>query len=435
MNLSTEIAQRGLVDVIVVLKPVKRKKRSDNKMALDIAGTADLQSESAEKVRSILGRSPDPRAEAIKDEIRYQGRNNAQTAAFLSKSRGSGAGPLYLENLGLVIGTVDRRAYLDLLKLQSKDVRTVLAAPEMSLIKPQVSQPVDPPDGVGWGLQMLEIEALWAQGFNGADVLVGHMDTGIDVAHPMLTNALDAFAQFDYLGKMVAGAQSVDSGTHGTQTASVLAGRYVDGKSFGVAPGAKLACATVIEYGKVSARVFAGINWAVGQGAKIVSASLGLQGYVPILAEVIAAIRDRGVLPVIAIGNEGAGTSRTPGNCVGTLSVGACNSQRLVYGASGSQMFPKGRIAPDLVAPGVEIPCATPGGQYVYATGTSLATPHVAGLAAILWQAHPEATVDQVEQAIFESCQKPTSFSKRRGHRGIPNGPQAMAKLVTMLGK
>lgn len=435
MDLSTEIAERGYVDAIVVLKPVRRKKRPDGKMALDTAGTADAQSESAEKVRSILSRAPDPRAEVIKDEIRYQSRHNAQATAFLRKTRGSGPGPLYLENLGLVIGPIDRRAYSELLKLQAQDVRTVLSAPEMSLIKPQVSQPANEPDGLGWGLKMLGVEALWAQGFIGADVLVGHMDTGIDAAHPMLSNALDAFAQFDYLGAMVPDAPPADSGTHGTYTASVLAGRPVGTKSFGVAPGAKLACATVIEDGNVTARVFAGINWAVGQGAKVVSASLGLRGYKPLLAIVITAIRDRGVLPVIAIGNEGPGTTRTPGNCLGTLSVGACDVQKLVYAQSSSEKFTDGRISPDLVAPGVEIPCASPGGQYTYVTGTSLATPHVAGLAAILWQAHPEATVDQIEQAIFDSCQKPTSFSKLRGHRGIPNGPLALEKLVKILTK
>lgn len=433
MDLRAEIAEKGAVDAIVILKPVKRRKRSDGKMALDMQGTADVQSDSADKVRSILSATPDHRAEVIREEIRYQARHGGHAVALASK-RNSG-GPLYLPNLGLVIGTVDRRAYTELMKLQSHDVKAILAAPEMSLIKPEVSEPMPVPQGIGWGLEMLQIEQLWAQGLNGADVLVGHMDTGIESTHPMLVNAVDAFAQFDVLGSQIANAPTADSGTHGTHTASVLAGRPVDGRSFGVAPGAKLACATVIEGGRVTARVFGGMDWAVGQGARIINVSLGLRGYQPLLNEVIATVRARGVLPVVAIGNEGPGLTRTPGNCLGSLSAGACDKDKLVYAQSSSEKLTDGRITPDLVAPGVQVPCAAAGGQYAFATGTSLATPHVSGLAAILLQAHPEATVDQLEKAIFDSCHKPTSFSRLRGNRGIPNGPLALAKLTKMVAK
>ena len=64
--------------------------------------------------------------------------------------------------------------------------------------------------------------------------------------------------------------------------------------------------------------------------------------------------------------------------------------------------------------------------------GTSMATPHVAGLAALLCEAKPKATADQIERAIFKSCAPATGMNPERGNRGIPNGPRALAALSRM---
>ena len=93
--------------------------------------------------------------------------------------------------------------------------------------------------------------------------------------------------------------------------------------TFGVAPGAKLAAATVIEHGDTAARVIAGLEWCIGQGIKVVSLSLGVRQYEPLFSRIFQILRQRDILPVAAIGNEGAQTSRTPGNLPEVLSVGA----------------------------------------------------------------------------------------------------------------
>jgi len=87
-------------------------------------------------------------------------------------------------------------------------------------------------------------------------------------------------------------------------------------------------------------------------------------------------------------------------------------------------------IVPDLIAPGVGIVSARPGGDWRAMDGSSMATPHVAGLAALLLQARPEATVDQLEQAIFASCQRPAGMRSERGGRGLPNAPRALEELL-----
>src|SRR5206468_10683555 len=122
----------------------------------------------------------------------------------------------------------------------------------------------------------------------------------------------------------------------------------------------------VVEGGNSVARILAGMNWIVGQGARVLSMSLGIRGYVPNFLPVTRALRARGVLPVFAVGNEGAGTSRSPGNYSEALSIGACDRNSAVADISSSQTFarPDEPIVPDVVGPGVDVLSCVPGGQY-----------------------------------------------------------------------
>jgi subtilisin len=99
---------------------------------------------------------------------------------------------------------------------------------------------------------------------------------------------------------------------------------------------------------------------------------------------------------------------------------------------SSSQHFDRAAdpIVPDVVAPGVDIISAVPGNRYKSMSGTSMATPHVAGLAALLFAAKPGATIDEVERAILESCARPAGMTSERGGHGVPNAPRALAALM-----
>ena len=333
-------------------------------------------------------------------------------------------------HLGLAIGYVNAAGAAAL--EASPTVARINKAPELSLIKPVSITPVKPKKTVSWGLTRLGIEQLWAAGFDGKGVVVGHLDTGVDDTHPALKKAIAAFAEFDLAGDKVPNAKPHDSGEHGTHTAGTIVGRPGPKGSFGVAPGAKLASAMVIEGGQVIDRILAGMDWIVANGCRILSMSLGLRGFTPAFQQIVDALRTAGVLPIIAVGNEGPLTSRSPGNYETVLSVGAMDSTDLVAGFSGSERFnrPVDPLVPDLVAPGVAVLSCVPGGGFAEMDGSSMATPHVAGLAAVLLQAKPGATIAQLEQAIIKSCVRPKSMKADRANQGVPDAVRAYEILT-----
>jgi len=249
---------------------------------------------------------------------------------------------------------------------------------------------------------------------------------------PALAGAVAHFAEFDVMGRAVEPSPKPrDSDEHGTHTAGTIAGRPVGGRHVGVAPGARLASAMVIEGGDAIARVLGGMDWALGLGARVLSLSLGFRGWWPDFLAVTRVLRQKGVLPVFAVGNEYAGSSRSPGNYPEALSVGACGEDDRVADFSSSQRFDRKKdpVVPDLVAPGVGIVSAKPGGGYQAMDGTSMATPHVAGLAALLLEAEPKAKVSRLEKAILESCSRPREMSAERAGRGVPSAPKALEAL------
>jgi subtilisin len=332
-------------------------------------------------------------------------------------------------HLGLAVGYVNNSG---LASLQTDaQVGKVDKAPELSLIRPVAMQDFKLGSGPTWGIRRMQVDQLWAAGITGKGVLVGHLDTGVDGSHAALKGAVGKFAEFDFAGDMVTGAKPRDSGEHGTHTAGTIAGRPVSKGRFGVAPDAQLASAMVIEGGQVIDRILAGMDWVIGEGARILSMSLGLRGFTPAFQSVIDALRAANVLPIIAVGNEGPNTSRSPGNYANVLSIGAMDGNDRVADFSGSQQFnrPINPLCPILVAPGVDVLSCVPGDKYKLMDGSSMATPHVAGLAALLLEAVPAATPDQLEQAIIGSCSRPASMTQARANNGVPDAVRAFELL------
>lgn len=449
MTIQEQLDATGHARVVVVLKPTKKKRESGH-MSLALAETISLQQEAARTLEKFFKPFPNSRTAILAREtattpIGRMGKSVAQAAGSMAGSLSSALntsdpnaaaiheseGLRYFPNLGILFGTTDQEGIKGLLS-HTNEVSDLFSPPEMSLIHPvEEAALAGPNPGNSWALERLRIPALWDKGLTGEGVLIGHLDTGVDSTHPALNAAVDSYAEFDSIGRLVAGAVLADSGFHGTHTAGILVGRPYQGVIFGVAPGAKLAAGTVIEYGDTPARVIAGLNWCVGQGVRVVNLSLGVRQHKPQFSRVFQILRERNILPVAAIGNEGAQTSRTPGNLREVLSVGAMDETDQIWFNSSSQQLAetRKRIVPTVIAPGVTIWSSVPNGGLRGYSGTSMAAPHIAGLGALLMQYRPEAGVNQIEKAILASCNRPSTISTLRGNKGVPDAAEALRKL------
>ncbi|MCD9879743.1 S8 family peptidase [Streptomyces guryensis] len=273
--------------------------------------------------------------------------------------------------------------------------------------------------------------AAWAKGYDGKGVKVAVLDTGVDANHPDLKGQVIAAKNF------TSSPDTDDHFGHGTHVASIVAGTGAKsgGKYRGVAPGARILNGKVLNDkgdGDDSA-IIAGIDWAAEQGADIVNLSLGIAdtpGVDPMEAEVNRLSEEKGILFAIAAGNEGeAGpySVDSPGSAADALTVGAVNGKDEVAEFSSLGPTADSALKPDVTAPGVDITAALAPGSvvsreyqekppgYVTLSGTSMATPHVAGAAALLKQQHPHWTFRELKGALVASA-------KGGAYQGIAEG-------------
>ncbi len=293
------------------------------------------------------------------------------------------------------------------------------------------------PHSISWGLARLGIPELWERGLTGRGVDVGLVDSGVDVEHPALGGAVGRAVRFDEQGRRVEILAPRGGVDHGTMSAGILVGRRFGRMICGVAPYAGLAAADVLPNGLqgTNASIGAGLDWILGQSVRVVCVPLGFRDpglSENILSLIASRVRDAGVLLVCPTGNEGPGVSHAPGNSPHVLSVGWSTQEDKVADISSSQRFERDEkpLVPDLVAPGVDILCPKPGGEFDTISGGSPAVALVAGLAALLFQAKPTATADEVEAAILGSCERPPGMDPERGNHGIPYGPRALDLLL-----
>ncbi|MCA1594192.1 MAG: S8 family serine peptidase [Acidobacteria bacterium] len=421
----------GFDKVLVVLKKDVASPAAGELMALEAVAGGSKAARKAGKRKSKESQ------EADKKKVSRHFLDQAPDAATgVTASLAADASPAseqppvrYFPLLGVALGYVDR-AGAQALDNEDK-VEAVYHADPLSIIRPVTVKAATATAKATWGLRELGIEKLWKEGLTGEDIAVGHLDTGVDGKHAAIKKRIAAFAEFDFEGERVAKSSPHDSGRHGTHTAGTICGGKVNGMSIGVAPKAELHSGLVIEGGQVLLRLLAGMEWALEQEVRVLSMSLGIRGFTPFLLDVTKNIRQSGALPVFAIGNEGVGTSRSPGNYAEALSVGAIDRSKRVANFSSSTTFQRSEEPnqPNVVAPGVDIISAKPGGGVLSMNGTSMATPHVAGVAALLFQAKPDASVEEVEDAIQTTCTLLQNESQLRYGFGLINPRAALEKL------
>jgi subtilisin family serine protease len=256
-----------------------------------------------------------------------------------------------------------------------------------------------------WGLQATGALAAWgAFGTRGQGARIAVLDTGVDASHPDLKGKVDAFAEFNVNGELVTNklSDSYDSDEHGTHCAGTIAGGDASGRWIGMAPEAKVLAGLVLKNGSGSdAQILAGMDWAIQNGAHVISMSLGgLRMTADVLDTYTRTIINAnrvGIPVVVAVGNDGSQTGGSPGNDYFAFTVGATDFNDRAAGFSGgrTQIFVTSRFIqpqylplvyskPEVAAPGVSVYSSIPGGSWAAWNGTSMATPHVAGAMALL---------------------------------------------------
>ncbi len=260
-----------------------------------------------------------------------------------------------------------------------------------------------------WHLEAIGLNAARAKGFTGTGqgVRIGVLDTGIDPNHPEIAGKIAEAYTFDVPEWRVNPLfPSYDTDGHGTHVAGLIAGSTV-----GVAPGVMLVNGIMIPggHGNLSDFILA-LEWSVASldvPVQIINMSAGIPGYLPEMAEAVAGVMSVGVLPVMAIGNEGRNRTRSPGNYNEVVSVGASDKRNRVASFSGGGTLVVDHqqyTVPDLVAPGKEVYSCLMTGGYEAWNGTSMATPIVSGIAALILEKYPEIEVTDLIDALLDSC-------------------------------
>jgi subtilisin family serine protease len=283
--------------------------------------------------------------------------------------------------------------------------------------------PDDPLYGTQWALPTIGAPAGWDAATTGAPVTVAVIDTGIDTTHPDLSGRLwtnpgeipgnnvdddgnglkDDVHGWNFADDNAQLYSAADNETHGTHVAGTIAAQRDNGLGVaGVADNARIMALKFLKPGGgYTSDAMRAIDYAVAKGARVINASWGGSDYSQPLCDTIQLAGDAGVLFVAAAGNDGADNDVTgswPANCPAPtlISVAATTS-----GDGLATFSNRGAVNVDLGAPGDTIRSTMPGNSYGYKSGTSMAAPHVSGVAAVLLGEEPGLAPWQLKAAIM----------------------------------
>jgi subtilisin family serine protease len=299
-------------------------------------------------------------------------------------------------------------------------VEQVFEAPLLSIPDPVPGTVQARVQSVEWNVAKVRAPEVWARGVTGQGIVIASLDTGVEYTHPALVG--------HYRGNLGGGAfdhnynwwdatatcpspAPCDDNQHGTHTTGTMVGSDGGANLIGVAPGATwIGCKALLGGG-------AGIifdllecgDWVVApwdlnhqnpnpdRRPHIVNNSWGLAfGGYPFLQTMVNNWRAAGIFPAFAAGNNGpnCGSVSSPGDYVQSFATGAADMNDVIASFSGRGPSVFGAVKPDVTAPGVNVRSSVPGGGYAAFSGTSMASPHTAGLVALLWSEFPNLARD-----------------------------------------
>jgi subtilisin len=240
-------------------------------------------------------------------------------------------------------------------------------------------QPSPLAETVPVGVQQIKAPPAWGCS-RAKGIRVAVLDTGIDWRHPDLVSNVRGAVSF------VPGQTALDGNGHGTHCSGTIAAAINGAGVVGVAPEASLYGVKVLSNAGSGnwSWLIAGLDWCIRNRIHVASMSLGGGGAPAALEAMCNAAFGRGVLLVAAAGNSGPnmGTVDHPGRYRNVIAVSAIDSNNVIanFSSRGPEV--------ELCAPGVNVLSTIPGGRYAPMSGTSMACPHVAGAAAVVWGAH-----------------------------------------------
>jgi subtilisin family serine protease len=285
-----------------------------------------------------------------------------------------------------------------------------------------------------WNINSINAPESWARGYTGAGVTVAVVDTGVDLDHPDLVsqiwvnadeiagNGIDddrnGYVDDVHGWDFSSGDSNPDDGNgHGTHVAGTIAADNNGSGATGVAYDATIMPVRVLANNGsgTASGVAAGIRYAVQNGADIINLSLG-GGFSSVILSAIQYALQSNVLVVAAAGNESASVPGYPAifsaSLANVLSVGAYSSASAIASFS-NDVGASGAVQVD--APGVGVYSTWLGGTYRNLSGTSMATPHVAGLAALALSANGNLTASQLRTLIVNGTDRTIAGSDSQG--------------------
>ncbi len=369
---------------------------------------------------------------------------------------------------------------------EREDVAYIADNPSIPLQmpSPEPADVVQSRGAIEWGIQKIQADQVWALGYTGQNVVVGGQDTGYEWTHPAIQakyrgwngvtadhnyNWHDAIHKLNPLNGdttlVTANPCGLDSkvpcddNSHGTHTMGTMVGDDGMGNQVGVAPGARWIAVRNMERGYGSPGTYIeGFQWFIAptnlenknpdpkKSPHVINNSWGcppLEGCNPsnfaMMNTVVNNVRAAGVVVVVSAGNSGnnCSTVNDPASIFeGSFSVGASRQNDTIAGFSSRgpvTVDGSGRLKPNVVAPGVGVRSAVPGGGYSSWNGTSMAGPHVAGVVALIISANPELAgqVETIED-IIESTAKPMQTDENCGGISgltIPNNTYGYGRI------
>ncbi|MDF5729770.1 MAG: S8 family peptidase [Rhizonema sp. PD38] len=275
--------------------------------------------------------------------------------------------------------------------------------------------------GNNWGDNLVKAEDAWAKGYTGQGVVVAVLDTGVDYNDTQLQNNIWTNPNNDAAqgyANDVHGWNFVDNNNnvldtsqigHGTHVSGIIAGENNGSGITGVAYNAKIMPIKVLDNSGsgTDTSITEGIYYAVNHGANVINLSLGGADPNSALESAIEYASSKKVIVVMAAGNDSASTPDYPASYAKNwgLTVGAVDQNNQIANFSNDA---GSNILDYVTAPGVNISSTIPGNQYATYSGTSMATPFVAGVVALMLSANHNLTDSQVRQTITQTAEHST---------------------------